>query len=145
MLRSEKDNREGEDSSIMGDIRGAGVCLITKDLRVLLLYQNKSEKWGIPKGHREVGETFEQTWIRELFEETGIRITSNFFDIGGPSKCYKYMVKFYMIDDIIIPNGGDRQEIGGYCWIRLQDIKDIPINGATRYALDHLIEKILLL
>jgi len=42
--------------------------------RYLLVFGKKSEKWGFPKGHMEEGESEEQTAIRELFEETGIRI-----------------------------------------------------------------------
>lgn len=32
--------------------------------------------WGIPKGHHEHGETFNETATRETFEETGIIATS---------------------------------------------------------------------
>jgi len=124
-------------------VRGAGVCLITADLRVLLLYQNQSQRWGIPKGHSESGETPEQTWNRELLEETGLRIDGRFKDIGGPVKCYRYMIKFYMIDTMIVPQIQDHNEIGGYGWIPLDEIVDVMINGATRAALDHLVRNIL--
>ena len=30
--------------------------------------------WVLPGGHIELGETFEQSVIREIFEETGIKI-----------------------------------------------------------------------
>lgn len=42
--------------------------------RYLLVLGKKSEKWGFPKGHQENDETEEDTAIRELFEETGIRV-----------------------------------------------------------------------
>ena len=35
---------------------------------------NSIGHWGFPKGHVEKGETFEQTAIREVLEETGIHI-----------------------------------------------------------------------
>lgn len=123
-------------------IKGAGVCLVTPDLRILLLYQNQSQKWGIPKGHSEPGETPQQTWTRELYEETGIIIDSSFKEIGGPTKCYRYMVKFYLVDSMIIPNIRDHQEIGGYGWIPINEIQDVTINGATRSALDYLVKYI---
>ena len=38
----------------------------------LLVYENYSRCWSIPKGHMEMGETEAQTALRELLEETGL-------------------------------------------------------------------------
>ena len=38
----------------------------------LLVYENYSHCWSIPKGHMEMGETEAETAQRELFEETGL-------------------------------------------------------------------------
>ena len=38
----------------------------------LLVYENYSQCWSIPKGHMEMGETEVETAQRELFEETGL-------------------------------------------------------------------------
>lgn len=45
-----------------------------------LLVQQKSINWGIPRGHVEAGETEEQTALRELREETGVRVSRLFND-----------------------------------------------------------------
>lgn len=49
------------------------------DLYVLLVHHNEGH-WGIPKGHMEDDESEEETAIREVYEETGIKceITSDF-------------------------------------------------------------------
>ena len=47
---------------------------IPQEHRYLLVCGKKSEKWGFPKGHMEIGETEEETALREFFEETGIRL-----------------------------------------------------------------------
>lgn len=39
----------------------------------ILMIQDRKGRWTIPKGHVEEGETFEQTAIREVGEETGLR------------------------------------------------------------------------
>ena len=46
--------------------------------KVLLLYKsykNKYDGWVLPKGTVELGETHEQTALREVLEETGSKAT----------------------------------------------------------------------
>lgn len=40
--------------------------------QLLLVKPCNRLKWAIPKGHQELNETYEETAIRETFEETGI-------------------------------------------------------------------------
>jgi ADP-ribose pyrophosphatase YjhB (NUDIX family) len=39
----------------------------------VMLYQDAKDRWTIPKGHIEEGETAQQTAIREVAEEVGLR------------------------------------------------------------------------
>ena len=51
-----------------------GVIVFTKienSFYVLLIHHNLGH-WGFPKGHVELGETHEETALREVFEETSI-------------------------------------------------------------------------
>lgn len=43
-------------------------------IRYLLIKNRRSSNWSFPKGHVEDGETLEETAIREVHEEAGIRI-----------------------------------------------------------------------
>lgn len=45
---------------------------IMRGENILLLFSNHLNKWHLPGGHIEVGETFEQGLKREVREETGI-------------------------------------------------------------------------
>ena len=54
---------------------GAVVFNEEKEERQFLLIRNRrSAHWGFPKGHIELGETKEETAIREVLEETGLNI-----------------------------------------------------------------------
>lgn len=51
-----------------------GVVVFTKienNFYALLIHHNLGH-WGFPKGHVELGETHEETALREVFEETGV-------------------------------------------------------------------------
>jgi 8-oxo-dGTP pyrophosphatase MutT (NUDIX family) len=61
----------------MKKVSECGVILFNKNmLDVLIVFQNKSQKWGFPKGHMTRNELYKKEYFkcakRELFEETGI-------------------------------------------------------------------------
>ena len=52
-----------------------GIILFNEDKNsYLLVYGKKSQKWGFPKGHMELGETTRETALREFYEETGYEL-----------------------------------------------------------------------
>jgi 8-oxo-dGTP pyrophosphatase MutT (NUDIX family) len=51
----------------------AGIIFDNKQ-RVLLIKRKDNGLWGIPSGHVEPGETVEEAIIREIWEETGLRV-----------------------------------------------------------------------
>ena len=52
-------------------------CIITKNNKVLLVYEKRGNFWGFPKGHMEEGETEIETALREVKEEVGIDVKIN--------------------------------------------------------------------
>ena len=54
-------------------VRAAGILLIvTSEQPPQFLLMRHHDRWDLPKGHCEQGETFQQTALRETEEETGI-------------------------------------------------------------------------
>lgn len=47
---------------------------LVKEGKVLLVHHNKFDKWVPPGGHFEIGETPDQTLVREFLEETRLNI-----------------------------------------------------------------------
>ncbi|KAF9648521.1 hypothetical protein BDM02DRAFT_3187073 [Thelephora ganbajun] len=55
-------------------ILGAGVVIIQPSTSKIVLVTDERERWFLPKGRKDKGETLEQTASREAYEETGYRI-----------------------------------------------------------------------
>src|SRR5438477_6118282 len=60
----------------MKQIYSAGIItyFIKDDKPIYLLLHHIAGHWNFPKGTMEQGETKEETAIRELFEETGLKV-----------------------------------------------------------------------
>ena len=66
-----------------------------KDIEILLI-QDSKERWTIPKGHIEPGETAKMTARREIEEETGLRNVSILAWLG------KIHFKYRRVDKLVL-------------------------------------------
>jgi len=106
-------------------MKKCGVILYNIDEeKYLLVHGKKSEKWGFPKGHMEIGESEIMTAQRELFEETGIQLSKHLFEkrIRYRNNIY-FLIQMYTkeipITEDPIP---DQIEIMEMKWFSEQDI-----------------------
>jgi 8-oxo-dGTP pyrophosphatase MutT (NUDIX family) len=53
---------------------GASVIIFNKDGQVLMVQRNDNNCWCFPGGAVELGEKLEEAAIREVFEETGLKV-----------------------------------------------------------------------
>ncbi len=68
---------------------GSAVIVLNQRYEVLLQLRSDTGKWGIPGGAMELGESFEETARREVFEETGLRLnTLKFLDVFSGKEYY---------------------------------------------------------
>ena len=67
---------------------GCGV-IITNEGKILLQHRADEDNWCIPGGVMELGETFEETAIRETYEETGLHVEGlRLFGLYSGESCY---------------------------------------------------------
>ncbi len=92
----------------------------------VLVIQHGAGHWSFPKGHMEEGESEHETAIREVFEETGIKIeiTSDFRGEStySPRKGVRKTVTFFIgsfLGGDILPQEG---EIYAVHWMRAADV-----------------------
>ncbi len=86
---------------------GAGLILVTVDMKFLLVKEIKSGKWGICKGHRERKDEFDpvKTAKREAYEELGLEekdyeIYGSNFILPGSPKTYIFQCARLKVDII---------------------------------------------
>jgi len=122
---------------------------INDEYRFLLIKNKRSNNWGFPKGHMEKGETREQTAMREVLEETGLRI--KIYDNFSYESQYKIGNKVEKRVDVFLASTEDTQtiiqqeEIEDYIWLkypealstlRFDNDKEILI-AAGEYMAEH--------
>lgn len=94
---------------------------IKGEIRYLLIKNKRSSHWGFPKGHIEKGETKKETAMREVLEETGIRVKL----IDGFESISKYKIqnKIEKRVSIFVGTTSDtstniqQEEIEDYIWL----------------------------
>lgn len=98
---------------------------INDDYRYLVIKNKRSAHWSFPKGHVELGETNEETAMREVLEEAGIHITI----IPGFMSTSEYMIqnKVEKTVDIFVASTNDtnttiqESEIEDYAWLEYEN------------------------
>jgi 8-oxo-dGTP pyrophosphatase MutT (NUDIX family) len=81
-------------------VRAAGGVVVRDGAdgsEVLVVHRPKYDDWSLPKGKRDPGETDEQTAVREVEEETGLRcalgreqLPTRYVDRKGRAKVVRY-------------------------------------------------------
>ncbi|MDG2261721.1 MAG: NUDIX domain-containing protein [Actinomycetota bacterium] len=93
-------------------------------LRVLVVHRPRFDDWSLPKGHVDDGETWEETALREVSEETGLDavITGNpvpiSYMIGDEPKIVVFCPMEPVGDSTI--GDGDPNEVDDVAWWTLE-------------------------
>lgn len=129
-------------------IRPAAAVAIEHDGRILMVQRGDSGKWTLPGGTLDFGESLPECAIREIREETGLRVE------------LKEVVGTYTDANIRIAysDGEVRQEFTvvyfgtavdydvildwestAYSWVTLSELKDLPMADSQRRRIDDLL------
>ncbi|WP_407386166.1 bis(5'-nucleosyl)-tetraphosphatase [Ruminococcus sp.] len=108
--------------------KSCGAIVIHKSgdrCKILLVRNHNGRNYSFPKGHVELGETEEETAIREVKEETGldIRIIPSFREVADycPFGKIRKRVVFFMAQTMSDRVHIQEEEIDSYIWVNLED------------------------
>ncbi|MER2009941.1 NUDIX hydrolase [Solibacillus sp. FSL W7-1472] len=77
---------------------GSAIIVMSKENELLLQLRSDTKDWGIPGGGMELGDSFEETAKKELYEETGL--ITNHLEILGVASGKEFYYKFPHGDEI---------------------------------------------
>jgi 8-oxo-dGTP pyrophosphatase MutT (NUDIX family) len=103
-----------------------GVILVSSRERILLVRGRKTGKWSFPKGHRELRESAYECALRELREETGIRLIHA--PIIGPCRLSAGSYYVFHSPCEYIAHPLDYTEVADARWFTLNEMATIPSN-----------------
>ena len=108
-------------SSRSGEVRAAGAVVLRKG-QVLLVHRPAYDDWSFPKGKLDPGEAAPVAAVREVGEETGLRIrlgvplTSQSYPNGGRTKVVDYWLG-RVVGDPDVSGYLVNEEIDEVCWV----------------------------
>ncbi len=131
-----------------GVVRAAGGVLVRRSdgpggpagLTVLVAHRPKYDDWSFPKGKRDPGETDEETALREVAEEVGVRArlgrelpSTTYHDRGGRPKVVRYWEMTVAEGEVRLGDGVDEVR-----WLPPDEARALLTNGRDRDVLDGL-------
>lgn len=112
------------------EVSAGGVVYYNENNNIqLLMIEDKRNKWTLPKGKNEEGETYQETALREIYEETGItgeiikpldKVYYEFYNPAAQNKVEKE-VYFYLVKAFSNDINIQYDEINSAKWMTLED------------------------
>lgn len=103
-----------------------GGIILDKNQNLLIVLGKYSQKWGVPKGSLEDDETYLEGALREIKEETGLRlnpVSIRHLEYWSVNKARLYLLQVDEIRPKLKPT--DHSEIANAVWLDLSNKKQI--------------------
>ena len=125
-----------------------GALILNRDGQVLLVSSHKwFDKWTIPGGHIELGETMEDAAIREVKEEVGldVQVVSLLLTQQVIYTAEFWKRRHFIFFDFLCRSETDRvkvdhREIQGHSWVGPREALKMKLESFTRRVLEKYLE-----
>ena len=111
------------------DVVSAGVVVFGPDRTVLLVHRPKYDDWSFPKGKLDPGERAAAAAVREVLEETGLRVR-----LGPPLSSQRYPIRRRHEDRRLLDRpAARRHDVSGYePNAEIDDVRWLSVDEARR-------------
>jgi 8-oxo-dGTP diphosphatase len=122
------------------DVLAAGVVVFRPGRRVLLVHRPKYDDWSFPKGKQDPGEHVTVTAVREVLEETGLKVTGTRYLFTIPN-IYNYSgMELHTMDMFFECSVGDtgtllaNDDVAALRWVAIEELdsKDFGLQTISR-------------
>jgi 8-oxo-dGTP diphosphatase len=109
------------------------VLLMNKEDKILILKRSANsktnpEKWELPGGKVGRGESFDQALIREVYEETNLKIAlDHVIGVSEQNLYFIRVVHVIMSGKIVDGELNLSSEHDGYAWVFFEDLRDYEL------------------
>ncbi|MCB2290562.1 NUDIX domain-containing protein [Clostridium sp. CS001] len=111
-----------------------------KNLEFLIISHNSDGHWGFPKGHVEKGENEEETALREIYEEAGLKVELT----SGFRVSIEYPIKQETMKEVVFFLAKTNQEtvniqleeVQDYKWLNFKEAKEIVTYETSEMVLE---------
>ncbi len=132
-------------------VAAASAVVVDQDGRVLLHRRTDNELWSIPGGGMEVGETIAETVVREVEEETGLKVEPErlvgiytnrrhvvAYDDGEVRQQFSICFACHVVGGQLVERADESLEVGFYS---PEQIEGMPMHPSIRLRIAHYLEK----
>lgn len=143
---SRKDHYEDPEAPEANSIKVAVSAVVRDDAnRILMIHRTDNDKYSIPGGGLEVGETVSQAVVREVMEETGIevRVSAVVGIFSNPAHVIAYndgeVRQEFSICFRVDPIGGELRtssESKAVRWVSHEELASLDIHDSIRLRIE---------
>ena len=117
------------------EYRSGGIIINPSFTKILLVLNRESvitgsPKWGLPKGHMKIGESPNECAVREIEEETGLKLMIN--KTTPYIKINDTLYYIFIVPDTTPTNAKDLFEIIDVKWVKLSDLNIFSCNRGLK-------------
>jgi ADP-ribose pyrophosphatase YjhB (NUDIX family) len=132
-------------------VPAASVVVVDPDGRILLHRRTDNQLWSIPGGGMEIGETIAETVVREVEEETGLKVEPDRlvgiytnprhvteYDDGEVRQQFSICFACHVVGGQLVERADESLEVGFYSPAQ---IEAMPMHPSIRLRITHYLER----
>jgi 8-oxo-dGTP diphosphatase len=112
---------------------GVSKVVIINDNKILLMQKNGTLKWELPGGHATPGESPKKTAVREVKEETCIKLDKSQLHVLERTNKDRVYTTWFIYTDMVKQNIKISEEHVNYKWVSKTKLDNYELSNSTNH------------